>query len=45
MDPFDQGWNDGTMDIGTYNPRPDPEYTKEERQEYMQGYREAQRGW
>ncbi len=45
MGPFDQGWADGTRDIGDHSPAPDEDYTQDELSEYLQGYREAQRGW
>lgn len=42
MDAFDHGWEDGTKDR---EPDPDQYENAEDREEYMEGFREAHRAW
>lgn len=44
--PFDLGWMHGTEDIGnTFKYRPDISLSRDEFDDYKEGYKEARRGW
>lgn len=45
-DPFDMGWRHGTEDIHVqFKYRPDRSLSKDDFEEYKDGYREAHKGW
>lgn len=44
--PYDLGWKHGTEDIhDSFNYRPDIDLSRDEFDEYKEGYKEARRGW
>lgn len=43
---FDLGWKHGTEDIASsFNYHPDIELTKDDWDDYKEGYKEARKGW